>query len=107
MKAEIMMGSLTGMVESQLHNLFAVAKTGNQYAINISPTDQLVKLDMLQAHTDTLQFVPGFEIWGEEHDGDIIYPPILDINHANYEADLLRVKGQNTLRNMFVACGYY
>ena len=39
MKAEIMMGSLTSMVESQLYNLFAVAKTGNQYAINISASE--------------------------------------------------------------------
>ena len=52
MKAEIMIGSLTSMVESQLHDIFAVTKTGNPYAINISPHDELVKQDVLQDHRE-------------------------------------------------------
>ena len=46
MKAEIMMASLTSMAESQLHNIFAVAKTGVSYAIKISASDKLVKSDV-------------------------------------------------------------
>ena len=107
MKAEIMIGSLTGMVESQLHDIFAVTKTGNPYAINISPHDELVKPEVLQDHREHTRFVPGFEGWDEEQDGDPIYPPILDENHANYDADPLKVKRQKTLRDMIVACGYY
>ena len=52
MKAEIMMGSLTSMVESQLHNLFAVAKAGTQYAINISASNQIVRHKVLAGHIE-------------------------------------------------------
>ena len=107
MKAEIMIGSLTSMVESQLHDIFAVTKTGNPYAINISPHDELVKQDVLRNHNEGVQIVPGFEIWDEEQDGDPIYPPILDENHGNYDADPLKVMNWKTLKDMIVVCRYY
>ena len=68
-----MMGLLTSMVESQLHNLFAVAKTGTQCAINISASDKIVKREVLDGHIDGLGLVPGYEIWGETHDEEKNY----------------------------------
>ena len=57
MKAEIMMASLTAMAESQLHDVFAVAKTGILYTIRISNSDKLVQSNLLVHHNDRVQFV--------------------------------------------------
>ena len=91
----------------QLHDIFAVTKTGIQYTINISPTDQLVKQDVLQGHNEGVQIVPGFEMWKEKQDGDPVYPPILDDHHGNYDADPLNIMNRKTLKDMIVACRYY
>ena len=91
----------------QLHDIFAVTKTGIQYTINISPTDQLVKQDVLEGHNEGVQIIPGFEMRKEKQDGEPVYPPILNNHHGNYDRDPLNIMNRKTLKDMIVACRYY
>ena len=102
-----MMAALTGMAESQLHKIFEVAKTGTLYSIKISASDKLMKGDVLANHINRMRFVPGFEDWGDMHDGDAIYPPVDDEHHLNYVANPLQVKRASTLDKMITTCGYH